>query len=227
MNLIRQFASRQNKIFSALRNPNFLKRFTKSVNLCKVNLILAGTYLSDASKIGEIYNKFDINDVKRPFVRRSQEKIDIPEEDCESAVKRGCIEIEKRVNILMKQLQKSIRKSCEKYRECVSRQIEILNHGLHKKKEEHWLELLKSRDEAEELRKEFERYQGMIEYVGQLAFNLAICAALMHNLDAQDMVCDEFCLLQKLNQQQISLNKACEQRLFELDLKEVFPKKPS
>lgn len=75
---------------------------------------------------------------------------------------------------------------------------------------------------AEEIRNEMERYQSLIEYVGQLAFNLAICAAIMGNLDAQDMVCGEFSLLQELNAQQVSLNKACELKLFELDLKEVF-----
>lgn len=197
MNILRNLFNRFTFIKNQKKNLNSIRIY----DVCKTLKLIFGS------------NAFFL--AKNEVQIATGPKRDATPEEFDKIIKTACLCSENNIGDLIKCISNSIRVTCEEYRKCVVKQIQILNYGLKGD------ELDESRDAANKLKKEIEKYQSLIEYVEQLALNLALCSALMGNLDAQDVVCTEYGNLQKINLQQMSLNETCERVLLELAAKNV------
>lgn len=202
MNVVRNFFNKQGvKIINSVRRPNkYLSswyRFSKS----NLRFFLSGAF-------------FGSN-----FHREEKNLKKIHQKEDDALLKTSCRNAEYNVCDFMKRIAESLKGTCQKYRQCIIRQVEILNYDLFVEKDQIKKELLRNRVEAEALRSQFKKYQSLIEHVEQIVFNLALCSATIGNLDSKLSICDGYYSLQKINFEQMNLNKVCEERLLQLDVK--------
>lgn len=140
----------------------------------------------------------------------------------EELLKKSCMNNELKINELMKTLEEALRVTSEKYRNCLDEQIIILKKG-HSidPLDKYWDKLVPYRVEGDNLKAQFESYRSMVDYVGQLAFNMAFCAAAIENLDAKDFVCEQFQHLEEITKEQIKENRKKESLLLEVNKRNI------
>lgn len=142
--------------------------------------------------------------------------------DHETILKDGCIASEKTVNELIKSLQVAIVNTCEQYRMCLLKQVEIIENGMYRNPlDEYWDALVPYRIEADTLKNQFNNYENMTEYVRQIAYGLALCSATIENLECKDLASNEFLELKQLLDEQIEENKKIETKLMKIHMKSI------
>ncbi|GLV37210.1 hypothetical protein CBL_01960 [Carabus blaptoides fortunei] len=142
--------------------------------------------------------------------------------DHETILKDGCIASEKIVNELIKSLQAAIVDTCEQYRFFLLKQVEIYENGMYMNPlDEYWDTLVPYRIEADNLKKQFNSYENMTEYVRQIAYGLALCSAAIENMDFKDCASNEFLELKQILKQQAVENMKLETKLMQINMKSI------
>lgn len=197
------------KILSPAKSHRSTLLTYRQISLPTSSRILLGSVLFAGSEVSEL--SVDLKSEKNKYNKSYKELL-----------KKSCLNNELRINELMKTLEEALRITSEKYRNCLEEQINILKQGHSVDPlDKYWDKLVPHRVEADNLKTEFESYRSMVDYIGQLAFNMAFCAAAIENLDAQDLVCGEFQYLEQITKEQINENMKKERILLEVNKRNI------
>lgn len=201
-------------------NYNFVRtlfKHNKNKTVCAT--LLSGSFF---------FNKLTQKESKT--VEESETQIEqINVEDFTNQIKKACEMSEEKVKDLIKTVTKSIQKTCEDYRKNLDKQGDVIKKGMNQGPlSEIWDDLVKQRVDAETLKQEIAKFQSLVDYIGQIIFNLNICTALMDTAGKVDTtkLQKEFDTLVSLTEEQLKLNKQWEQKMLELDKKNIMKTKP-
>lgn len=209
-----------NKIYKlALQiNYNFLRKVIKFKNFSYMSIrnrtgltILMSTAFKQIILIDE--------DGNNNIVKEASNTDNTSIEDFTIQIRSACKISEDKIKELVVLLSKSIQKYCEDYRACLLQQIEILNKGMTTNPlSEYWDEMVKCRVEANNLKQEIIKFEGLVEYIGQVIFNLNICQNLLDKIEEKiPEIQYEYELLRNICKEQNELNRILEKELLKVD----------